>query len=97
MTVVPTRSKVLALYRALLHNGRLFADYNFREYTVRIIRDDFQRNKDVTDDSKKIQLYEEGLQRLAMVKRQATINRMFASNQVMIDDTVIPKNANNVF
>jgi len=95
MSGIPTRSKVLALYRALLQNGRMFADYNFREYTIRIVRDDFQKNKDIMDDNKKMQLYEEGLQKLAMVKRQATINRMFASNQVMIDNTVIPKETSN--
>ena len=35
----------LTLYRALIRQGKLFQDYNFRSYALRRIKTGFQRQK----------------------------------------------------
>lgn len=79
------RSDVLKLYRALLRHSSRFADYNFREYALRSTRDRF-RAAMFEGDNQAIKLnYYEGLNNLAVIKRQATISQMFAPDPVVLE------------
>eukprot|EP00667_Euglena_gracilis_P023807 EG_transcript_27059 len=86
----PTRGAVLRLYRSLLKAGEQFADYNFRMYTLRVVKEDFRSNRGVTDPERVAHLYRFGREQLAMVKRQATINQMFATSPVVLDPKPAP-------
>jgi hypothetical protein len=76
---------VLSLYKNLLKNGKKFADYNYREYTLRRTKEDFRKYKNETDKAKLDQLHKEGLESLQLVKRQATISQMYKSQQSFME------------
>ncbi|KAL9647106.1 hypothetical protein ABK040_014128 [Willaertia magna] len=82
---LPTKHQVLSLYRNLLKGGNQFYDYNFREYVLRISREDFRKYKDLTDKEKIIHLYEKGLTNLGIVQRQSLINRMYSKHFSLMD------------
>lgn len=80
-------SDVRKLYKALLRHGNRFSDYNFREYALRRTRDSFRAAMNETSTEKINQLYYEGLNNLAVVKRQTAISQMFKANPVIIEGT----------
>lgn len=63
-TAVEARS----LYRSLLRQGRQFANYNFREYTVRRTKDAFREHKGETDERTRQELMQKGLTELRMLQ-----------------------------
>lgn len=77
---------VLKLYRALLRHGGRFADYNFREYTLRKTRHEFVRLKNETDGEVIKKAYYHGLTNLNIVKNQATISQMFAASPNVLEN-----------
>lgn len=79
------RSDVIKLYRALLRHGGKFADYNFREYAVRRTRHAFATAKTETDPAVIKQAYYDGLNTLAVVKRQSSISQMFAAAPTVLE------------
>jgi LYR motif-containing protein 4 len=81
------RGDVLKLYRALLRHGGRFADYNFREYALRRTREDFRAAMHETEPKAIKQFYYDGLNNLAVVKRQAAISQMFAADPLVIERT----------
>ncbi|EFC50249.1 predicted protein [Naegleria gruberi] len=84
-SIIP-KSQILSLYKGLLKGGKQFSDYNFREYTLRCTREDFKKNKTITDKEKIKQLYEKGIKNLGIVQRQSLINQMY-SKQISIMDS----------
>mmetsp|Transcript_72903 Transcript_72903/g.122183 ORF Transcript_72903/g.122183 Transcript_72903/m.122183 type:complete len:98 (+) Transcript_72903:18-311(+) len=85
------KPQVLRLYRVLLKTGRQFVDYNYRQYTLRCVKEDFRQNAACEDPAKVRELYDYGLAQLAMLKRQTAINRMYAEHQVIVDDVEYAK------
>ena len=81
MSATHSKSAVLGVYRSLLRNSKNFQNYNFREYALRRTREDFRVNRNVSDPAKLAQLMLEAEQNLAVVKRQAALSMMYASNQ----------------
>eukprot|EP00178_Gracilaria_changii_P014583 TRINITY_DN41018_c0_g1_i1.p1 TRINITY_DN41018_c0_g1~~TRINITY_DN41018_c0_g1_i1.p1 ORF type:complete len:111 (-),score=18.26 TRINITY_DN41018_c0_g1_i1:255-587(-) len=81
---VSTR-EILKLYKTLLRCGNRFSDYNFREYTIRRTRDAFRANRNETNPQTIRDLYYEGVNTLAVVKRQTAISQMFKANPVVIE------------
>ncbi len=79
------KSDVLKLYRALLRHGSKFADYNFREYAVRRTRHAFASGKMETDPEAIKQAYYNGLNTLAVVKRQSSISQMFGATPTVLE------------
>lgn len=75
------------LYKALLRHGSRFTDYNFREYTLRRTRDAFRANMRENDPQVVNKLYYDGLNNLAIVKRQTAISQMFEATPVVIERT----------
>jgi Complex 1 protein (LYR family) len=57
---VPSREQILSLYRHLIRGGKRFVDYNFREYTLRITREDFRKFAAEKDPAKVNELYQFG-------------------------------------
>lgn len=75
------------LYKALLRSGSRFTDYNFREYTLRRTRDAFRAHTQEKDPQVVNKLYYDGLNNLAIVKRQTAISQMFEATPVVIERT----------
>lgn len=84
MSVKP--SDLRKLYKALLRHSARFSDYNFREYAKRRTRDAFREHLTEADSEAVRRLYYEGLNNLAIVKRQATISEMFKATPVVVDN-----------
>lgn len=78
-------SDIRKLYKALLRHGSKFSDYNFREYAIRRTRDAFRANMSETDREVVNKLYYDGLNNLAVVKRQTAISQMFKADPVVIE------------
>lgn len=83
--MVVGRGDVLKLYRALLRHSSRFTDYNFREYALRSTREGFRAAMQETDAQVVKQKYYDGLNNLAVVKRQAAISQMFAPDPVVLE------------
>jgi LYR motif-containing protein 4 len=79
------RVDVLKLYRALLRHSGRFADYNYREYALRRTREGFRAAQQETKPAAIKRGYYDGLNNLAIIKRQAAISQMFAADPVVIE------------
>ncbi len=79
------KSDVIKLYRNLLRHGSRFADYNFREYTLRKTRHEFRKMRDVTDVGAINAAYQNGLRNLTIVKNQATISQMYKAGPNVLE------------
>ena len=77
MAAAPSSSAVLGLYRGLLRAARGFTNYNFREYSLRCVRDDYRAKCGLSDADAITRAYEDGRVQLAMLQRQSTISRLF--------------------
>ncbi|ODQ47760.1 hypothetical protein PICMEDRAFT_32291 [Pichia membranifaciens NRRL Y-2026] len=76
------KTKVLTLYRSLLRNSYKFDHYNFREYFLRQTRSEFRKHRQVPDNEA---LVEDALKNLAVLKRQATINKMYHFDKLVVE------------
>lgn len=81
----PNSQQVLGLYRQLLSRAYKFDNYNFREYAKRRIHDAFRTNKSVGDLERITELYNEGVNELAMLKRQSTISQMYTFEKLVVE------------
>jgi len=80
-------ASVLRLYRDLMKEGKHFKAYNFREYSQRRIRLGFEENKKESDPEKIKQLYSEGEKELQRLKRMTTINSMYTTKSLVVENT----------
>lgn len=78
-------SDLRKLYKALLRHSSRFSDYNFREYAHRRTRDAFREHLAETDPKVINRLYYDGLNNLAVLKRQTAISQMFQSDPVVLE------------
>ena len=67
-----------SIYRKALIAAKSYKDKNFREYFVRITKDDFRNKKSESDKSSELWLSRK-IEELEALKRQATIQNMFFS------------------
>ncbi|XP_056868644.1 LYR motif-containing protein 4 [Takifugu flavidus] len=79
-----TRSQVISLYKLLLTESKKFPSYNYRNYAVRRVRDAFRANRTIGDPTTVERLITEGQQTLALIQRQVSIGRMFASQKTVV-------------
>ena len=80
-----SRRSVLTLYRSLLREGGKFQNYNFRQYTLRKIRDSFHQRKHETDTTKITEFIacaEEGLE---LVRRQVAIGKLYSDEPIAVE------------
>eukprot|EP00310_Coccolithus_braarudii_P019618 CAMPEP_0183356092 /NCGR_PEP_ID=MMETSP0164_2-20130417/43056_1 /TAXON_ID=221442 /ORGANISM="Coccolithus pelagicus ssp braarudi, Strain PLY182g" /LENGTH=82 /DNA_ID=CAMNT_0025529399 /DNA_START=74 /DNA_END=322 /DNA_ORIENTATION=+ len=68
--------KVLTLYKQLLRAAGGFSNYNFREYAIRHVRDDFRASQ-LASASKVPALYDAGCKRLQDLNRQVMISQLY--------------------
>jgi hypothetical protein len=81
---VPTRANVLGLYRRVLRSGRKFADYNFREYVIRIAREDFRLHAAERDPQRIAAQFADGKVQAEVAERQAIINAMYSKTHSIL-------------
>ena len=62
------RPQVLRLYKQMLRSARGFDNYNFRDYTLRYVRDDFRAHRGA-DAAAAAELYAKGLEQHAIGDR----------------------------
>ena len=70
------RPQVLRLYKQMLRAARGFDNYNFRDYTLRYVRDDFRAHRGA-DAAAAAELYAKGLEQHDQLKRLATVSSLF--------------------
>lgn len=80
-----TSKQVLGLYKNLLEKAYKFDNYNFREYAKRRIHDSFQESKSLSDPDAIRTFYNEGINQLAMLKRQSTISQMYTFDKLVVE------------
>lgn len=80
-----SKAHVLALYKELIKESRKFPNYNYREYSMRKIRDTFRSNKTVTSPEKISELMKKGMVNLDIIKRQVLINQMYKTNPMVLE------------
>uniref|UniRef100_G3NBF0 Complex 1 LYR protein domain-containing protein n=1 Tax=Gasterosteus aculeatus TaxID=69293 RepID=G3NBF0_GASAC len=80
------RSQVISLYRMMLTESKKFPSYNYsRTYALRRVRDAFRANGALEDPRAVERLVVEGQQTLALIKRQVSIGRMYATQKSVVD------------
>ena len=72
----PAASASRSLYRSLLRAGKGFTNYNFRDYAIRTVKDDFRIGAAHTG-AEADAAYRQGRVQLDMLRRQSTISQLF--------------------
>ena len=72
-----SRGANLTLYRDLLRAARGFTNYNFRDYALRRVREEFREARAISTADASLVAYQQGRQQLDMLRRQATISGLF--------------------
>ncbi|KAI6151748.1 hypothetical protein BKA82DRAFT_4102963 [Pisolithus tinctorius] len=85
MSTQPTRNALLGLYGATLRAARSFKSYNFRNYFLQRTRDNFRSLLAETDSDKVSRAYEQAVGELAMLKRSAIVNQLYAGPPLPIE------------
>jgi len=85
MASVATRGTVLGLYRSLLKTARTWKNYNFREYIVRRVKEDFSANQLEVDPARIQGLISGAQENLGIVKRQGIIQNMYNQDKLVIE------------
>ncbi|KAG5469412.1 hypothetical protein LSCM1_02630 [Leishmania martiniquensis] len=62
-----------------------FRDYNFRQYFVQHVKDDFAAIKRLSEEEQKKFLAAEGRNKLRQLQRMTLVNRMYAKRPVYFD------------
>jgi len=83
--VMTSKGAVLKLYRQLLHEAKKFSNYNFREYSIRRVRQGFHENILEKDPQKITSLINNGNQNLEVLRRQTVINAMYDRNPLIVE------------
>lgn len=74
-----------SLYRALIREGQRFTNYNLRCYVRRRAREMFEEGRTAADAEAARLALEQGKQELELVKRQATIQNMYAHYSSIVE------------
>lgn len=85
MTAAVSRSAVLGLYRSLIKNAREWQNYNFREYILRRVREDFAANRTETDPERLKSLISFAKENLEIVKRQKIVQNMYNQDKLVME------------
>ena len=85
MSVSTTAAR--GLYRDLIRASKGFSNYNFREYTLRRVRESFREGVTLADSSATT-AYKEGRVQLDMMRRQATVSQLFPQSKHAMEHAV---------
>ncbi|XP_053981187.1 protein bcn92 [Hylaeus volcanicus] len=88
------RNVILSLYRNLIRESKKWNAYNYRMYALRKIRDEFQENKALRDQTKIEEHCKKGKEMLEVIKRQVIIGNFYATKPLVIENTRYKPNLN---
>lgn len=74
---MPSKAKILSLYRSILKVGSDFHDYNFRKYIIRRAIQEFHKNQFLKTSEEIQNFYKNGLDELEMLKRQKIVQNLY--------------------
>lgn len=83
--MAPSSKQILGLYKQLLSYAYKFDNYNFREFSKRKIHDGFKLHKNSTNEEEITNFYNEGINNLAMLKRQSAISQMYTFDKLVVE------------
>ncbi|KPI85448.1 putative iron-sulfur cluster assembly protein [Leptomonas seymouri] len=72
----------------MIRTARGFRDYNFRQYFVQHIKDDFDAVAKLSSEEQKKYLAAEGREKLRQMQRMVVVNQMYAKCPVYFDNAV---------
>lgn len=87
-----TRPVVLRLYKEMIRHAKKFTSYNYREYAVRRIRDEFRSNCDLKDPMKIEAKISKAATDLEVIKRQVIIGQLYKSPKLVIESSAFVQN-----
>jgi len=79
------RSSVLSVYKNLLRCGEKFADFNYRMYAKRRIRDSFHENKTLTDSKQIQEKIKFAKDNLKVIERQVIVGNLYKDTTLVIE------------
>jgi len=85
MALQPSKTQILRLYRDLLKGANTFGYYNFRQYFARKVKDSFRQHAHITDRAEVASFYQEGLEQLTIMRRQALLNAEYKLAKTVIE------------
>lgn len=80
-----SKSKVLTLYKTFMKESNKFSSYNFREYSKRRIKYEFEENKSVNEKEKINKLLKQAEIKLESLKRQVIVSQLFPAGKTVIE------------
>ncbi|CAF0942809.1 unnamed protein product [Adineta steineri] len=81
------KQPAIILYRQLLRECHKFSLYNYRDYFLRRVREEFHQNRNIKDSSKTAELLKRGQENLELIRRQVIIGNLYTPHQRSICDT----------
>ncbi len=75
-----TSRQSLALYRQLLRASQRFTNYNFREYSLRRVRDDFRSSSQLAPADAR-RAYDYGVKELESLRRQVLVSELYPQTE----------------
>ncbi|KAJ8963215.1 hypothetical protein NQ318_018681 [Aromia moschata] len=81
-----SKKQILKLYKALLRESQKFPAYNFREYSLRRVRDAFKENKNLTDEILVTDRLKEAVRNFEIIKRQVVLGQMYSTEKLVIEN-----------
>ena len=79
------KSETLKLYKNLLSGSKKFHSFNFRTYFIRRTKEEFRKNKDITDQAKIQELIKKAKENNEVIQRQALINSLYATDDLVLN------------
>ena len=76
---------ILRLYRDLLLESNKFP-YNFREYTSRVVKEDFRKFKNVSNQKEIDTLLQKGNKELDLIKRQTIVSNLYKHQKNIVEE-----------
>ncbi|KZC09067.1 Protein bcn92 [Dufourea novaeangliae] len=80
-----SRDAVLKLYRNLIRESKKWNSYNYRMYTLRKVRHEFEQNKTLKDSQTITERYKKGEEALELIKRQVVIANLYTTKPLIIE------------
>ncbi|CAF1248838.1 unnamed protein product [Rotaria magnacalcarata] len=76
-----TKRATLTLYKQLFRECHKFSLYNYREYFVRRVREDFRKNRNLQDPTKIAEVLKYAQENLEVIKRQVIVGNLYTPKQ----------------
>ena len=85
MSAASQKTVVLSLYRRLLRESSQFTSYNYRNYFLRRIREEFRQNSQVKDCQKIQEFIKKAQNDLAVIKRQVVLGKLYPADKLVVE------------